>query len=33
VATPVSTEAFVKEMGELKVRADLRRNDIADGTE
>jgi pSer/pThr/pTyr-binding forkhead associated (FHA) protein len=33
VATPVSTEAFVKEMGELKARADLRRNDIADGQE
>jgi pSer/pThr/pTyr-binding forkhead associated (FHA) protein len=27
VATPVSTEAFVKEMGDLKARADLRRND------
>ncbi len=30
VATPVSTEAFVKEIGNLKARADLRRNDIAD---
>ena len=27
VVTPVSTEAFVKGMGDLKARADLRRND------
>lgn len=33
VATPVSTEAFVKGIGDLKARADLRRNDIADGQE
>lgn len=32
VATPVSTEAFVKGMGDLKARADLRRNDHV-GTE
>ena len=33
MATPVSTDAFVKEIADLKSRADLRRNDFADGEE
>ena len=33
VVPPVSTDAFVKEMEDLKVRADLRRNDIAGAAE
>ena len=33
MVTPVSTGAFVKETGDLKSRADVRRNDIAGGEE
>lgn len=33
MVTPVSTEAFVKDIGDLKSRADLRRNDFAGGEE
>lgn len=33
VVTPVSTDAFVKEIADLKSRADLHRNDIAGGEE
>jgi hypothetical protein len=33
MVTPVSTDAFVKEIADLKSRADLRRNDIPSGEE
>jgi hypothetical protein len=33
MVTPVTTDAFVKEIADLKSRADLRRNDFAGGEE